>query len=976
MAASSSNLDDDIVVLEVRSPETCFDGSVGIERRISEIDAWELQNEELFIPPENDRIMKIRVHRNRLIEHSTYFGSLFGGGFKESSLDYLIVEWNLVTFMETLQFIYGGPLHVSFTNFVPLLEGALFFGVESLVIECKSWCVQTLSSKKMKISGDLLRQLIEIWNFVADSGFHIFLDLYAEFLALNFGGIMHCDSFTELPHALLKACISHPLLTVDSERDLCEALLNWLENNCQCSKFSSKIGENPFGILEKVRIGLLPLEFILGQLWVKIPSIVASFRTTTIFDHISCARINNHFDIQAGYLESFRLRLTQYSEKLDLSGCQQVTGMMLYFSLFPPGTVDAKSFPSSFEKTRNIFLKLTSQRQNSVVVSGASLHRSHRMAFFSDLQEVNFSCCWRIDEGDIIRWLQLSSPSLRVLKFSNCSQLKVSILDQLSEACPLIKAVDLSVDVSPVAQKISVLQISHEQYLGSQTFSNWKMWSQSKLSNLTNLSLKGRTDVTDDDLIKIGVLSHSLSVLNLNGCISLTDYGIGRLLSSCKQLRSLHAAWTSFGQHSIKELLSDSANHNNSRILDHGSDLDSSSSLVELDLAGCKGIDHTLLIKCMMSACSLSYLSLRDTHFDDEGLHAFKGTSLEELDVSETLVSGRALAYIIARNTGLKVLKVRGCKLLSSYSDWPEVDDPQSFLGNGGLFQALSGITSLQELSIGWGLSGFFLETLRPALRSLKSLTVGLGGSLSSQAWMLLPEICPSLECISVCFQVVSDEGIVNALQNLRYLHTLELQHCLGEITPHCLSVSAYNLKSLKLDRVAPWMTDDDLTILTQNFRSLSQLSLTGCKLLTSGAQHIIASGWPGLTSIHLEDCSNITVHGVSNLLECKAIQDLLLRHNGSGIQRSFILEAALKFPSLRTLSLDLCDACESGFDTPHYHERFSLCTVKLARCKFERCAFDFDGFSGSAPRIKHSRTIVLEWNSREIRTTIVMERL
>lgn len=58
------------------------------------------------------------------------------------------------------------------------------------------------------------------------------------------------------------------------------------------------------------------------------------------------------------------------------------------------------------------------------------------------------------------------------------------------------------------------------------------------------------------------------------------------------------------------------------------------------------------------------------------------------------------------------------------------------------------------------------------------------------------------------------------------------------------------------------------------------------------------------------------------------------------------------------------------------YLERFSLCTVKLARCKFERCAFDFDGFSGSAPRIKHSRTIVLEWNSREIRTTIVMERL
>jgi hypothetical protein len=58
------------------------------------------------------------------------------------------------------------------------------------------------------------------------------------------------------------------------------------------------------------------------------------------------------------------------------------------------------------------------------------------------------------------------------------------------------------------------------------------------------------------------------------------------------------------------------------------------------------------------------------------------------------------------------------------------------------------------------------------------------------------------------------------------------------------------------------------------------------------------------------------------------------------------------------------------------YLERFSLCRVKLSCCKVERCAFDIEGFSGSGPRIKHSQTIVLEWNNREIRTTIVVERL
>ncbi|KAH9322450.1 hypothetical protein KI387_017089, partial [Taxus chinensis] len=65
-------------------------------------------------------------------------------------------------------------------------------------------------------------------------------------------------------------------------------------------------------------------------------------------------------------------------------------------------------------------------------------------------------------------------------------------------------------------------------------------------------------------------------------------------------------------------------------------------------------------------------------------------------------------------------------------------------------------------------------------------------------------------------------------------------------------------------------------------------------------------------------DCSKVTASGVSYLLECKSVEDLLLRHNGSGIQKNFVLIAALKLPLLRTLSLDLCDACESGFDTPH----------------------------------------------------------
>ncbi|KAH9322452.1 hypothetical protein KI387_017091, partial [Taxus chinensis] len=283
--------------------------------------------------------------------------------------------------------------------------------------------------------------------------------------------------------------------------------------------------------------------------------------------------------------------------------------------------------------------KLVDTRQISEGVQCPVLQKSHLVASLNNLQEVNISRCWRFHEDDIIEWLRLSSPSVRIFKSQYCSQLKVSILDKLSQACSIIEEADLSVDISPVAaQKVSVLHVSCEVYLGSRSSSNWTLLRRPILSNLTRLSLKGHTDIRDNDLVTIAALSPSISVLNIDGCISLTDLGISCFLNFCTQLRSLHAAWTSFGQHSIKALLSISTD-NDSLMLEHefSLSLNSLSSLVELDIGGCKDIDQAFLINYMASACSLSYLSLRHTNLDDEGLYAFKGTSLKELDVCETL---------------------------------------------------------------------------------------------------------------------------------------------------------------------------------------------------------------------------------------------------------------------------------------------------------------------------------------------------
>lgn len=83
--------------------------------------------------------------------------------------------------------------------------------------------------------------------------------------------------------------------------------------------------------------------------------------------------------------------------------------------------------------------------------------------------------------------------------------------------------------------------------------------------------------------------------------------------------------------------------------------------------------------------------------------------------------------------------------------------------------------------------------------------------------------------------QVISDTVIMNIMASLRKLQVLALCYCFGDISVSSFNFSMPSLKKLRLERVTPWMTNADLLILTQNFLNLVELSLLGCKLLTSG---------------------------------------------------------------------------------------------------------------------------------------------
>lgn len=110
-------------------------------------------------------------------------------------------------------------------------------------------------------------------------------------------------------------------------------------------------------------------------------------------------------------------------------------------------------------------------------------------------------------------------------------------------------------------------------------------------------------------------------------------------------------------------------------------------------------------------------------------------------------------------NSGLKYLNARGCKNLFQqesngrgieFSSYPCAE----------LFAELGRTCKLEEIVLGWGFSFLSLEVLKPAIKLLHSITVGLGGSLGEDALRLLPTTCPMLESVVLYFQVLFAEKV------------------------------------------------------------------------------------------------------------------------------------------------------------------------------------------------------------------------
>ncbi|XP_024033006.1 BTB/POZ domain-containing protein FBL11 [Morus notabilis] len=957
--ASISSSDNDIIAIAITDSD-----QIGSETAIEEVSISTTQIETWDLPSIlRYRRVKVQAHRSRLVEQSSYFHGMLNWSFSESRLDQISIEWDLEAFLNVLKCIYGCPIDITGDNFLAFYEGALYFGVKFLLEKCKTWFSEAASS--IVIPQIPLDNLISIWNFGIKSGNDFLLESCGSYLAKNFMWAISRKSFVDIPYSLLVICIRHPHLTMESEMHLCDALLIWLDANTGDSDGLSSTETNYSSILKQIHLSLLPLWFTEGKRRSCHFSKLADESIISVFRLLKVPPTDSIHFLEDGDFKDTRIRLTEHSKTMNLSSCIQITSAMLLLSLLP----STYSTDSKLRKNiKQLLVKLESVDRYLNPVS----HGLLPMLSFKAVEEVNISKCGRLHLQASIECFSMSFPSLKILKAAYLLDFNIKTLRLLVQKCPTIREVDLTLDTSPViSEQVSDnFVVTGDKPVAVDKSSIYK--SHLMLSNITKLILEGRSELCDSDLLHISKFCIYLQHLNVKGCTGLTDVGISTLIQRQHvTLQSILVCYTSFGLNSVLALCSSS----------HGTD-DTSAHFPEsmafnlqtLHIGGCKCVDETSLLKLLSQTRMLKSLCLGDTHLTDRTLYSLAGSSLEMLDVSNTMVSGAAVAHVVYGNPGLKCLRVKGCRnLCQRESNTGEGEISSYFCGE--LEMALGKTCRLEELSVGWGFSHFSIEALKAAITSLREITVSLGGSLGEGALIQLPTACPSLQSIVLQFQVISDDIIINIMETLRNLRVLALCYCFGDISILGFKFSMPNLRKLQLERVTPWLTNKDLVILIRSFPNLVELALLGCPHLNSDSQQIISHGWPGLVSIHLEECGEVTANGVSSLLKCVALEDLLLRHNGPGLQKSFICYAASKMPLLRKVSLDFCDASEGCFDVPPDDQKCSLRAVKLARCKSRECGLTLPFLE---PRRKpvHKETLVLEWTGKNVIKKVAKERL
>ncbi|KAL6998096.1 hypothetical protein U1Q18_008223 [Sarracenia purpurea var. burkii] len=588
--ALNPDYEDDWVVLKCTDPHSTNPDADHVEIVIStrDISSWDFP--EIL----THQTLIVKAHRNRLIENSSYFHSLLCGSFSESCLNSISVQWNLETLMSILKLIFGFPVDVTSNNFLILLEGALFFGVEMLLLKCKAWLIDVTSLKGQCSLQIELDDLIHIWRFGIEHVNDFIPELCTGYLARNFMWALCCKSFPDIPYNLLISCIKHPDLTVDSERHLADALIFWVASKSEQFESLRSTRDDFSGILKEIRISLLPLWFAAGKRRCCHFSKFTGESIDSILNLMVHPSASMNEVLRGNDSLQVKIRLTQYTKKVDLSGCPQINSIILLVSMLPC-TFSTDLLLAKVAKKFSTGLGCLDGNQCQIAWSVLPT------LSFETVEKVDISNCPKLYLQPAIECFRESFPSLRVLKDAHSLKFKITKLCQMLQKFPLLVEVDLAVDITPVIpSQVSIVSSSQVLTLRNSTAplevdgypSATSMLDVSRplLSNVTKLTLEGRIDLSDYDLKSISELCAALCYLNIRGCTSVTDAGISVLMLRCAKLHSLLVCDTYFGRNSIMALTSvPKIHHFSARQIEKDPPKSLAFKLQVLHIGGCNG---------------------------------------------------------------------------------------------------------------------------------------------------------------------------------------------------------------------------------------------------------------------------------------------------------------------------------------------------------------------------------------------------
>lgn len=187
-------------------------------------------------------------------------------------------------------------------------------------------------------------------------------------------------------------------------------------------------------------------------------------------------------------------------QKVDLSNCPQITSAVLLVSLIP---LSYLTDPTRKKIIEHFFINSGHPIRDRRALSQKQL----QTLTFEAVQEVDISKCRSLLIEHAVDCFCKSFPSLRILKAAYLLNIGTTGFLQLLEKCPLVCEIDLTVDITPVIPAlVTVLssspavipllpeKTSNVEYKAGEVMLFNK--SGPPLSNVTKLTLEGRTDVS------------------------------------------------------------------------------------------------------------------------------------------------------------------------------------------------------------------------------------------------------------------------------------------------------------------------------------------------------------------------------------------------------------------------------------------------------------------------------------------------